>query len=281
LHHHGHGPIKRTRNCIYGDIIMPTLMRYNLNTLNLIRHHRFSLIELLVVIAIISILAAMLMPVLRKSIETARMITCTNNFKQIGLASNLYSNDNLEYMPPAYVINNIGQMSWDDLLGNYDGRDLTNSEKGNDYFGVSTAGRHKLYRCPSYPFPYCLNSAGTSGGTVARSYSMNAYGNLAGFNGDGGLTYVDSAGNYYALRISRISAPSRVLQLIESPRANNSLGNGSNCAINSYTKQIDVLATIQVHCGPFNYLFCDGHASFMIPETTQTPINLWTREQND
>jgi len=61
----------------------------------------FTLIELIVVISIILILAAMLLPVLERTVKSAEATSCLANVRNLALASQLYDAQ-LRYQPRPY-----------------------------------------------------------------------------------------------------------------------------------------------------------------------------------
>ena len=78
--------LKRTCHC---DVIKTVKSKFR----------AFTLIELLVVIAIIAILAALLLPTLARAKSRAWQTQCLNNLKQVGLAIQLYADDNADVLP--------------------------------------------------------------------------------------------------------------------------------------------------------------------------------------
>src|SRR5262252_9279836 len=67
----------------------------------------FTLIELLVVIAIIAILASLLLPALSSAKEQSKLIKCVSNQKQIGVALQMYQDDNNTRFPLRGDPNNL------------------------------------------------------------------------------------------------------------------------------------------------------------------------------
>ena len=110
----------------------------------------FTLVELLVVLAIISILMAILIPVINTIREQSKITACLSNLRQIGHAINMYGGDHKGLILPA----DLRDPNFDNVNGRWgnwatilvQGRYLAAPDQTNP--ATPPAG-HSVFRCPN------------------------------------------------------------------------------------------------------------------------------------
>jgi len=142
----------------------------------------FTLIELLVVVAIITILAALLLPVLARAKDSARRVQCISNQKQMAVAWALYPVDNKEFLVPNGGRNSSLSLPpataylW--VYGGNHGDDQTLTNKqylvGDNYALFAPYLKSpELYKCAADRTLWPLKGKGPV--FELRSYAMNCY----------------------------------------------------------------------------------------------------------
>ena len=134
----------------------------------------FTLVELLVVIAIIGVLIALLLPAVQAARESARLMQCKNNLKQMGLALQNY-HDAQGHLPFGWDYRGFGWSS--ELLPFIEQQtlydtmnfDITGSLDANE---EAAATLLSFYRCPTMDQPEAVfgGQANNVDGRVPASY---------------------------------------------------------------------------------------------------------------
>ena len=219
------------------------------------KYGSFTLIELLVVIAIIAILAAMLLPALNNAKETARKISCINNFKQMYLLSHAYSDMSGDYIFPAVY---LGGSYWGGVLRNA-GLLARQANYGNVYNPTGTKAENYpvILSCPAEQRLY--NRTGMQPERFTRL--------------DDGRTYHYSVNEEYSdlpasaavmkfYKRSELKMPSRTFHITEAKHKDND----NSYFVQPWEYKTRVLEIIPRHKSFANSVYFDGHAdSHKIP----------------
>ena len=223
----------------------------------------FTLVELLVVIAVISVLASLLLPALARARNKARAVTCLNNERQLGLASQIYTdefNDRLPYnlgsdeirksVAQSQVVNWCSTiLDWE--VENSDNTNTTLVTQGG--IGPYTGHTARIYKCPEDNYVSDLQAA--AGWTArVRSFSMNAMiGDAGQFSRSGANVHNPNYQQFF--KLSQVPKPAQIFVFVEEHP--NSVDDGyfiNNPETRSWTN-----LPAAHHNGAANLAFADGH----------------------
>ncbi|RMD76537.1 MAG: DUF1559 domain-containing protein [Lentisphaerae bacterium] len=175
----------------------------------------FTLIELLVVILIISILTALMLPMLIKAKEAARSVQCVSNLKQLGACTSMHVNDYDGELPGHFFHYRSGYTGprveeWWYWSRFYNKRNL-----GQYLYpgGTSNYGHHELYVCPSRT----IYSNRWTGAPVKmpRCYFVNVHAGYGGKTPWATNYNMDAPNSYYFLKMVQIIRPSDLMSIYD------------------------------------------------------------------
>lgn len=214
----------------------------------------FTLVELLVVVAIVGVLAGLLLPALNRSRASARRVKCLSNLRQLGLAGQLYWDDNAgACFRYTSGWTNGGQLYWFGWMGaGAEGQRAFDPTAGALYPYLRGRG---VELCPSLNYALAGFKLKASGAAYGYGYNL----------------CLSAAGERPPVRTSQIRRPAETVFLADAAQVNTFQppASPSNPMLEEFyyvsTNRIEATAHFR-HADHAQVVCCDGHAAAERPE---------------
>jgi len=214
----------------------------------------FTLVELLIVIAVIAILAAILLPTLVQAKLSARRITCVNNLRQLGLASQMYWDDHdgdaFRYIAGATNGGTIYWFGWIEpwVPGN-EGQRAFDASMGALYPYLGGRG---VEVCPSLNYNSRLFKLKATGAAYGYGYNL----------------HLSAPSTQPPIKINRVTRPADIALLADAGQINDfqEPASPTNPLLEEFYYINDTEPTVHFrHKRRANVLYCDGHVELERP----------------
>jgi prepilin-type N-terminal cleavage/methylation domain-containing protein/prepilin-type processing-associated H-X9-DG protein len=209
----------------------------------------FTLIELLVVIAVIAVIAAMLLPSVGRSKTSAQRVQCASNARQLGLASQMYWDDN---SGACFLwqrgATNGGRLYWFGWL--------QDGTEGQREYDASTGALHPYLKGHNIAVCPALNYS-------LSQFKLKATGAASGY---GYNRYLSAPVGQPPIRIQKVQHPSEIALFADAAQVNDFQAPASK--VNPMLEEwyyVDTTADYPnghfQHARRANVVSCDGHVA--------------------
>lgn len=243
--------------------------------------------ELLVVIAVVTVLIALLLPVLSRSKATGQSAVCKGNLRQLGISLQMFVFENHAYPESQFqtkpTVNAASDRFWLAKLA-------------RETLGVPPAtnfNQEGVWRCPSVRWSDSVLAGFTANGDAPSSYGYND----DRFSGDGVWDYTNKFGlQGHYVPAAGVPKPTSLAMAAFRPVAESEVIVPSDMMaigdcfdgtamlmrrpIDMFTSEGNVRAR---HRGSANVVFCDGHVEsptlqFLFEDESDNALSRWNRD---